>query len=338
MTRADRLDEPVGALVRRLRKERGFTQAVLAAKAGCSRSLIQQIENGTRVPQLSLREKLSLALGTALPSNGSTGAARAIEHRHDQLRMRFNVLLGADAAAVERGLRLVERLLEAARAGEDAQPLREIALRQLDRAEDVLAQVPSRTATVWEWSTVRDMSTVVEHATRTVRMIHTASLGSISGDAGDDYHEALLRLAARPAPDRVDIRRIYVVDHISDMWPYEDRLWRLSRAGIENVIVKRDHAPNATGLLLVDRRFVVVGEYDAEPETRVASRISALPHDVVFAERRFQQLDRLKHTRSAFVADPLIADPPLAHYTDLDDADCRTHFRATLESAWDRLS
>ncbi|WP_067814330.1 helix-turn-helix domain-containing protein [Nocardia inohanensis] len=337
MTRADRLDEPVGELVRRLRKERGFTQAVLAAKAGCSRSLIQQIENGSRLPQLSLREKLSLALGTALPANGHPGAVRSIDHRRDQLRMRFNVLLGEDAAAVERALRLVERLIDAART-DDAQPLREIALRQLDRAEDVLAQVPSRTATVWEWSTVRDMGTVVEHATRSVRMIHTASLNSISGDAGDDYHDALLRIAARTGPDRVDLRRVYVVDRISDIWPYEDKLWRLTRAGVENVVVKRDHAATATGLLLVDRRFVVVGEYDSEPETRVASRISGLPHDVVFAERRFQQLYRLKGTRSAFVVNPLLADPPLDRYEDLDDADCRTHFRTALQDAWNRLA
>lgn len=59
MTRANSIDEPIGAMIRRLRKERGLTQKALADKAKCSRSQIQQIESGTRVPQLSLRETLS---------------------------------------------------------------------------------------------------------------------------------------------------------------------------------------------------------------------------------------------------------------------------------------
>lgn len=337
MMRANPEDEPIGDIVRRLRKDRGLTQANLAAKAGCSRSLIQQIENGSRIPQLSLRERLSLALGEALPATGRPGTSRAVDNRYDDLRMQFNVLLGEDIAAVERGLRLVQNLIAAQRAGEDAQPLRAIADRQLKRAEDVLAQVPSRSATVWEWNTVSDWCTIVEHATHSVRVIHSATLGAIGGDVGDDYHDVLLRLASRTGASRVDIQRMYVVDDIADVWPYEDKLWRLTRAGVENVVVKREHASNASGLLLVDDRFVVFGEYDYAREARVASRISALKHDVVFAERRFEKLYRLKRTRSAFVVNALAGNPPLSRYEDLDDGDCRAHFRAALEAAWERL-
>ncbi|WP_157554963.1 helix-turn-helix domain-containing protein [Nocardia crassostreae] len=335
--RSNSYDEPIGDRVRRLRKERGLTQAALAAKAGCSRSLIQQIENGTRIPQLSLRERLSLALGEALPATGHATAIRAVDNRHDDLRMQFNVLLGEDAAAVERGLRLVRSLIAATRAGPDAQPLRQIAERQLERAEDVLAQVPSQSATVWEWNTVSDWCPIVEKAIRSVRVIHSATLGSIGGEVGEDYHDVLLRLAGRTGASRVDIRRMYVVDDISDVWPYEDKLWRLLRAGVENVVVKREHASNASGLLLVDDRFVVVGEYDHTREARVASRISGLKHDVVFAERRFEKLYRLKRTRLASVVNTLAAAPPLARYADLDDGDCRAEFRAALEAAWKRL-
>ncbi|MCP9624397.1 helix-turn-helix domain-containing protein [Nocardia otitidiscaviarum] len=329
--------DAIGDVVRRLRKDRGFTQATLAAKVGCSRSLIQQIEIGSRIPQLSLRERLSLALGAVLPAPGRAATARAVDNRHDALRMRFNVLLGEDVEAVERGLRLTRSLIEAARAGAACQPLREIAERQLERAEDVLAQVPSHSAMVWEWNTVSDWSAIVTHATRSVRIIHSATLGSIGGDVGEDYHDVLLHLASRTGSARVDIRRMYVLDDIADVWPYADKLWRLVRAGVENVVVKREHASNASGLLLVDDRYVVAGEYDYARETRVASRISGLEHDVRFAERRFERLYRLKGTRSAFVVNALMLRPPLADFEDLDDGNCRTLFREVLEAAWEQL-
>ncbi|WP_433564968.1 helix-turn-helix domain-containing protein [Nocardia sp. CA-151230] len=338
MTRANPIGEPIGDMIRRLRKERGLTQKTLADKAKCSRSLIQQIEQGTRVPQLSLRERLSAVLGVALPAAGRMGSvAGTADHVPDTLRMRFNVLLGQDPAVAEHALRIAQRLVEAAAAGPEVTALQAIARRQLERAENILAQVPSRIARVPEWNTVTDWCTVLEQAIRSVRMVHVAGFAAIGGEAGDEYHTAMLRLAARTGAATLDMRRIYVIDSIADLWPYDDRLWRLARAGITNLVVKREHAPNAQGLLVVDEKFTVSGEYDNFREGRLATRFSALQPDIDFQLDRFDRLEALHRRGRAIGINALIATPPLSQFAHLDTGDCRTLFRSAIENAWDDI-
>ncbi|QIS18135.1 helix-turn-helix domain-containing protein [Nocardia terpenica] len=327
--------ERIGDLVRRLRIERGYTQAALAKKADCSRSLIQQIENGTRVPPLPLRERLSAALGEELPTAAVADPAADVSHY--DLRMRFNILLGKDPRIVERVLAIAQSVIDAASAREEIEPLRQIADRQLERAEEILAQIPSRSATVWEWNTVIDWLTILEQAQRSVRAIHTADLGTIGGDVGDDYHAMIIRLADDVHEPKVDVRRMYVLDRIEDAWSYDEKLWRQSRSGVENVLVKREHARNAQSMLVVDDRYVCVGEYDYSRQTRVATRFSALRHDVSFAVRRFERLYELRQMGSAIVVNDLLADPPLAELRALAEGDTRARFRAALTRAWNEL-
>ncbi|MFC8526881.1 helix-turn-helix domain-containing protein [Nocardia sp. NPDC057227] len=325
--------ESIGALVRRLRTERNLTQAELAQRAGCSRSLVQQIENGSRVPPLSLRERLSLALGEELPG----APAEAGDTGLHELRMRFNVLLGKDPQVVERALRIAQSLLDAAQVRDEIEPLRQLADRQLERAEEILTQIPSRSATVWEWNTVSDLLTLLDQATVSVRAIHPVDLGTIGGDVGDDYHAAILRLADKTQPPAVEVRRMYVLDDISDVWTYDDKLWRQTRAGVRSVLVKREHARNAQGMLVVDDRYVAVGEYDYSQQARVATRFSVLKHDVAFAVKRFEKLWALHDTGTAVVVNEVLAEPALAGYKRLSDGDCRMQFREALAERWARI-
>ncbi|AYF74256.1 XRE family transcriptional regulator [Nocardia yunnanensis] len=337
MTRTNPVGEPIGELVRRLRKERGLTQQSLADRAKCSRSQIQQIEAGTRVPQRPLRESLSAVLGVALPAIGPSAAALEADSGIDSLRMQFNVLLGKDPAAAAHALRITQQLVDAAGAAADTASLRTIALRQLARAESVLAQVPSRMVHIPEWNTVTDWCTILEQATRSVRTVHAAGLAVIGGEVGDEYHSALMRLAARTGAARLSMRRIQVIDSIADLWPYDDRLWRLTRAGITNLVVKRIHAPNAQGMLLVDERFSVSGVYDNFREGRLATRISALRPDVDFFSDRFAKLEALSRQGKAIRVNDLIATEPLSRFAQLDEGECRALFHAALERAWDAL-
>ncbi|MGK8488117.1 helix-turn-helix transcriptional regulator [Nocardia asiatica] len=331
-------DEQVGNLVRRLRLERGYTQAALATRAGCSRSLIQQIENGSRVPPLALRERLSLALGAELPTDGSADPATdPAGSAYYDLRMRFNVLLGKDPESVARALDIAQSLIDASGARAEIEPLRLIADRQLERAEEILAQIPSRSATVWEWNTVTDWLTILEQTTTSVRAIHTADLGTIGGDVGDDYHAAILRLADKAHPPKIDVRRMYVLDDISDVWPYDDKLWKQARSGVESVLVKREYARNAQSMLVVDDRYVAVGEYDYSRQARVATRFSVLKHDVAFAVRRFEKLYDLRRAGAAIVVDQIVAQPPLAEFERLAEGNCRSLFRAALQERWNAM-
>lgn len=52
----------VGAVIRRLRMEKGLTQEVLSGLAAISRSGLEQIERGTRRPTLETVFRLSYAL------------------------------------------------------------------------------------------------------------------------------------------------------------------------------------------------------------------------------------------------------------------------------------
>jgi transcriptional regulator with XRE-family HTH domain len=52
----------LGMTIKRFRVERGFTQEVLAKKAGVHRVYIAQIEGQTKTPSLATLEKLAKAL------------------------------------------------------------------------------------------------------------------------------------------------------------------------------------------------------------------------------------------------------------------------------------
>ncbi|MGX1806051.1 helix-turn-helix domain-containing protein [Nocardia sp. NPDC055321] len=332
MARAGSVGEPIGELIRRLRRERGLTQQTLADRVQCSRSLIQQIESGARIPQLSLRERLSLVLGVSLPATGRVShPPDAVDAGLDALRMRFNVLLGRDPAAATRALDIAQSLIEAEQA---PAPLHAIAVRQLHRAEEALAQVPSSSATIWEWNTASDWLTILQQATRSVHAVHVAGLRSIGGEVGDAYHAAMVEIASRSGAARVDLRRIYVLDAIEELWPYEDMLWRLTRAGVENLIIKGEHARGATGMLIVDDRYLALGEYDHRREGRVATRFSALRHDVTFGSRRFDKLYDLKRSGAALSVDRVIGAAPFTRFERLGDANCRELFRAALTESW----
>ncbi|WP_067539713.1 helix-turn-helix domain-containing protein [Nocardia crassostreae] len=327
MSRSASDGEQVGKLVRRLREERRLTQQALADQTGCSRSLIQQIENGTRVPPLALQERLSSVLGERLPTEGTETAA---DLATSELRMRFSILLGKDPAAVERVLSIGESIVNANAARTEVEPLRYIAERQLERAEEVLTQIPSGSATVWEWNTINDWLTVLSRAQQGICAIHTADLGAISGDVGDEYHAEILRLAGAD----VWVRRLYVLDNIDDVESYEDKLWQQVRAGVETVLVNRRFASNAQGMLIVDESYVATGEYDYARRERVATRFSALKHDIQFAQTRFNKLYDLRSDGMALVVNDIVALPQLAGYQRLGQDDCRTLFRTALRQAW----
>ncbi|WP_067828168.1 helix-turn-helix transcriptional regulator [Nocardia inohanensis] len=327
MSRSTSEGEPVGTLVRRLRKERDLTQAQLATRVGCSRSLVQQIENNTRIPPLALRERLSSVLGERLPTGVEESDG---DIATSELRMRFNILLGKDPDVVSRVLAVAQSLVDAAGARGEVEPLRSIAERQLERAEEVLTQIPSGSATVWEWNTINDWLTVLGRAETAICAIHTADLGTIGGDVGDEYHQEILRLAGAG----VSVRRLYVVDAIDDVVPYEDKLWQQVRAGVETVLINRAFASNAQSMLIVDESYVATGEYDMGRRERVATRFSALKHDVQFSQRRFNKLYELRSAGMALVVNDVAARPELARYQRLAQDDCRALFRAGLRRAW----
>ncbi|WP_150303195.1 helix-turn-helix domain-containing protein [Pseudomonas saliphila] len=66
--------EELGKTIRRLRKERGFTQAELATQVGISRATVSGIENNT-VLELGIRkyERLLNALGHTLSVKTQSG-------------------------------------------------------------------------------------------------------------------------------------------------------------------------------------------------------------------------------------------------------------------------
>lgn len=56
----------VGENVRRIRKERGMTQQVLANAVGVSGPMIVQIERGSKVPSIVLGRDIAAALGVSV--------------------------------------------------------------------------------------------------------------------------------------------------------------------------------------------------------------------------------------------------------------------------------
>ncbi|MET8427473.1 helix-turn-helix domain-containing protein [Nocardia sp. NPDC004860] len=319
--------EQIGAAVKRLRRQRNLTQEALADRVGCSRSLIQQIENGRRVPPRPQREKLSAALGERLPGlDDETEAERVIS----DLRIRFEILSTEKPDLAARVLALAQSLSNLDDMGEQLVPLREIAERQLVRAEEVLVQIPSGSVVVPEWNTVLDWLTVLDRAQQRICAIHTAELGAIGGDVGVEYHRAILAKARAG----VSVQRVYVLDDVVNVTPYEDKLWQQVKANVETTLVNREFAPNAQGMLIVDDSYVLAGDYDFRRRERDSSRFSSLWHDVQTAHRKFKHLRDLRADGMALVVNDLVERTGLIRFEHLDQEDCRDRFRAALRQAW----
>lgn len=62
----EQLYAELGKRIRKLRKERGWTQVRLAAEANLSRTQPGQLEQGYRKPTLSTLSKITKALGATL--------------------------------------------------------------------------------------------------------------------------------------------------------------------------------------------------------------------------------------------------------------------------------
>jgi transcriptional regulator with XRE-family HTH domain len=56
----------LAANMKRLRRERGWSQEELAARAGLHRTFISQIERATKNPTLNVLEKVARALGVTV--------------------------------------------------------------------------------------------------------------------------------------------------------------------------------------------------------------------------------------------------------------------------------
>lgn len=91
-----------GAAVRRLREQRGITQAELAERVGLGRTSMTNLERGRQNPPLSLLPELARALGvtaldlitetTTLPDDTDHGVPAAIV-QDDQLRKWANQVI-----------------------------------------------------------------------------------------------------------------------------------------------------------------------------------------------------------------------------------------------------
>ncbi|MVU75754.1 helix-turn-helix domain-containing protein [Nocardia sp. ET3-3] len=319
--------EPIGVTVKRLRRQRNLTQEALAERVECSRSLIQQIENGKRNPPREQREKLSAVLGERLPGLDDESDADA---ERSEMRIGFNILLSRQPDIASRVLAIGQSLVALGDSAAQLAPLREIADRQLSRAEEVLTQIPSGSVVVREWNTVNDWLTVLGRAQRSIRAIHTADLGAIGGDVGDEYHRAILD----KAHSGVSLQRVYVLDDIKNVEPYETKLWQQVKADVETILINRAFAPNAQSMLIVDDDFVLTGDYDFRRRERDSSRFSSLRHDVQTAHRKFDQLYELKSAQMALVVNDLVDRVGLTKFERLEHGDCRTRFWAALEAAW----
>ncbi|MEC3956797.1 helix-turn-helix transcriptional regulator [Nocardia sp. CDC153] len=327
MSRSASDGEHIGTTVKRLRRQRNLTQEALAVRVGCSRSLIQQIENGKRVPPRAQREKLSAVLGERLPGVGDETDA---ESNNSDMRIRFDILLNQEPTIAARVLTLAQSLVALEATPAQLAPLREIAERQLAQAEEVLTQIPSGSVVVREWNTVTDWLTVLDRAEDKICAIHTADLGAIGGDVGAEYHRAILAKAR----SGVSVQRVYVLDDIENVVPYETKLWQQVRANIETILVNRAFAPNAQSMLIVDDGYVLTGDYDFRRRERDSSRFSSLRHDVQTAHRKFNQLYDLRSVGMALVVNDLVKQTGLTRFERLDQDDCRDRFFSALHAAW----
>jgi transcriptional regulator with XRE-family HTH domain len=76
----------IGREIKRLREERGWSQAELAVYSGSSQPTVNQIESGKRNPSTRTLEKLAAALGVEVPAFFPKGQAPLPEFDQEQRR------------------------------------------------------------------------------------------------------------------------------------------------------------------------------------------------------------------------------------------------------------
>ena len=105
-----------------LRRERGLTQAELAARLGISKSAVSMYERGNREPELSLLEKMADFFGVSVSAllgreaaelvNGDAELTAYLEELRDrpELRMLFSLTKNATKEDVEAAVKIIEAL------------------------------------------------------------------------------------------------------------------------------------------------------------------------------------------------------------------------------------
>ncbi|CAH1671469.1 MAG: cupin domain-containing protein [Chelatococcus sp.] len=93
----------LGRRLQTMRRAQGFTLVDLAAKAGCSASLVSRIENGRLLPSLSVLHKLVAGLGTSMASflSGSETESCMVVRASDRKEVTLDYL-----GASQQGLRI----------------------------------------------------------------------------------------------------------------------------------------------------------------------------------------------------------------------------------------
>ena len=106
----------------RLRRERGLTQAELAARLGISKSAVSMYERGNREPELELLQAMADQFGVSVSSllgreepplvNGDAELTAFLEQLRDrpELRMLFSVTKNATKQDVEAAVKIIEAL------------------------------------------------------------------------------------------------------------------------------------------------------------------------------------------------------------------------------------
>lgn len=106
----------------RLRRERGLTQAELAARLGISKSAVSMYERGNREPELDLLEKMADVFGVSVNAllgraedelvNADPALTEYLEQLRDrpELRMLFSLTKSATKEDVEAAVKIIEAL------------------------------------------------------------------------------------------------------------------------------------------------------------------------------------------------------------------------------------
>lgn len=106
----------------RLRRERGLTQAELAARLGISKSAVSMYERGNREPELDLLEKMADVFGVSVNAllgraedelvNADPALTEYLEQLRDrpELRMLFSLTKNATKEDVEAAVKIIEAL------------------------------------------------------------------------------------------------------------------------------------------------------------------------------------------------------------------------------------
>jgi len=109
-------------MLARLRRERGMTQAELAARLGVSKSSISMYERGNREPELDLLERMADLFGVSVNAmlgrsepelvNSDPALTEYLEQLRDrpELRMLFSVTKNATKKDVEAAVKIIEAL------------------------------------------------------------------------------------------------------------------------------------------------------------------------------------------------------------------------------------